>query len=67
MPHELSPTQRLAALLVGRPLDEYVTEKRTATPKWSWELIAEQLAADTNGQVNVSREALRRWYGEVAA
>ena len=67
MPTELTPTQRLAALVLGRPLDEYVTEKRQATPRWSWELIAEQLAADSGGQVDISREALRRWYGEVAA
>lgn len=62
-----TPTQRLAELALGRPLDEYVAEKRNAKPRWSWQLIAEQLAEDTNGQVVVTREALRNWYGEVAA
>ena len=63
----LTPTQRCAAVKLGRPLVDYVSEKRTARPKWSWELIADQLAADTDGDIVVSREALRQWYGDVAA
>lgn len=67
MPSTLTPSQRLAEIILRQPLHEYVAAKRTATPRWSWELIAEQLAADTDGQVAISREALRRWYGEAAA
>lgn len=67
MPDRLTPTQHLASLKLGRPLDEYVAEKRRTQPRWSWGLIAEQLAADTGGAVNISRETLRLWYGEVAA
>lgn len=63
----LTPTQLLAGVKLGRPLVDYVSEKRTARPKWSWELIADQLAADTDGDIVVSREALRQWYGDVAA
>ena len=63
----LTPTQRLAAIKLGRPLADYVSEKRTARPRWTWEAIADQLAADTDGEVTVSREALRQWYGDVAA
>lgn len=59
-------TQELASLLIGRPLSEYVEEKRAARPRWAWHLIAEQLAEDTDGKVVVSREALRQWYGEPA-
>lgn len=62
-----TPTQRLADQLLRRPLAEYVAEKRSAKPRWSWQLIAEQLAEDTDGQVTVTREALRTWYGEAAA
>lgn len=62
-----TPTQRLADQLLCRPLAEYVAEKRSAKPRWSWQLIAEQLAEDTDGQVTVTREALRTWYGEAAA
>jgi hypothetical protein len=63
----MTPTQRLATMVLGRPLGEYVAEKRTARPRWPWRLIAEQLAEDTDGQVNVSYEALRSWYGDEAA
>jgi hypothetical protein len=67
MPDQLTPTQHLASLKLGVPLAEYVADKRSQSPRWSWGLIAEQLAADTDGVVDISREALRRWYGEVAA
>jgi hypothetical protein len=67
MTERLTPTQQLASLKLGRPLDEYVAEKRSARPRWSWSLIAEQLATDTDGQVSITGEALRLWYGEVAA
>ena len=65
MPTELTPTQRLAEVLISRPLAEYVSEKRNARPRWPWRLIAEQLATDTDGQVNVTYEALRGWYGDL--
>jgi hypothetical protein len=64
---EMTPTQRLAEVALGRSLAEYVTEKRNARPRWPWRLIADQLAEDTNGEITVSHEALRSWYGEVAA
>jgi len=63
----MTPTQRLAAIKLGRPLSDYVAEKRTARPKWGWQLIAEQLAEDTDGEIVVSRETLRGWYGTEAA
>jgi hypothetical protein len=59
-----TPTQQLATVLLGRPLAEYVAEKRSARPRWSWALISEQLATDTDRQVAVSHEALRSWYGD---
>jgi len=62
----LTPTQRLAAIELGRPLADYVTEKRTGHPRWTWTQIADQLADDTNGEIVVSREALRQWYGDAA-
>jgi hypothetical protein len=62
----LTPTQRLAAIKLGRPLIDYVVEKRTARPRWSWEMIADQLDSDTDGEIVVSREALRQWYGDAA-
>jgi len=64
---DLTPTQRSAGIKLGRPLADYVGEKRTARPQWPWRMIAEQLAADTNGEIQVSHEALRQWYGQEAA
>lgn len=62
-----TPMQRLAAIELGRSLADYVAEKRTAVPQWPWKLIAEQLAADTDGQIVLSHESLRQWYGQDAA
>jgi hypothetical protein len=68
MQKQLTPTQQLAGVILDRPLAEYVAEKRAARPKWPWQLIADQLAIDTDGSINVSHETLRQWYGsEVAA
>ena len=69
MDQSLTPSQVLAEVVLGRPLAEYVNEKRTARPRWPWRLIAEQLAEDTGGKVNVTAETLRSWYAadEVAA
>lgn len=60
----LTANQKLADALLGRPLAEYVAEKRAAVPQWPWRLIAKQLATDTDGQVSVSHTALRRWYSD---
>ena len=59
--------QRLAEALLQRPLADYVAEKRSSAPKWPWRMIAEQLAADTSGQVQVSHETLRQWYANLEA
>lgn len=63
MPEAQTPSQALAEFLLGRSLSEYVAEKRSARPQWSWQLIASQLTEDTAGRVNVTRETLRQWYG----
>lgn len=64
---KLTPSQLLAEAILDRPLVEYVEEKRTARPRWSWKLISETLAEDTAGKVDVTAETLRRWYGETVA
>jgi len=67
MPEVLTSSQRLAGHLLGRPLGDYVTEKRAQErPRWSWQDIADQLADDTEGEVAVSAESLRQWYGAEA-
>jgi hypothetical protein len=57
-------SEGLFVQLAGQPLADYVIAKRAARPRWSWKLIAEELAADTGGQVVLSHEALRQWYGD---
>jgi hypothetical protein len=56
-----TPTQRLASLLLNRPLAEYITERREAGR--SWRLIARDLHQETDGQVDVTAETLRGWSG----
>lgn len=64
--HAVTPTQRLAEVLLGQPLADYVADKRDDGK--SWQQIASRLNHDTSGVVDVSRETLRQWYGgEVAA
>lgn len=63
MAQSLTPTQRLADKVLGRPLGEYVTEKRAQSrPRWSWQDIADQLRDDTVGEIDVNPETLRLWY-----
>lgn len=59
---DLTPTQRLAEVALGRSLAAYVGEKRAARPRWPWRLIAEQLSIDTKGEIVVSHETLRSWF-----
>lgn len=66
-PDTTTANQKLAEVLLERPLAEYVAEKRASVPQWPWRLIAKQLATDTNGKVSVSHTALRRWYAEDVA
>lgn len=63
MPTDLTPLQRLATALLDQPLDEWVAERRDPAALHSWRLIAQQLAKATDGQVDVTGETLRNWYG----
>ena len=63
MPETLTPSQRLAEVFLGRPLAEYVAEKRAQErPRWSWQNIADQLKVDTNGEIVLNPETIRLWY-----
>lgn len=68
VPVELTRHQRLAESLFearhNRHLSEYVAEKRNARPRWPWNLIAEQVQTDTDGDVELVGETLRSWYGD---
>ena len=54
-----TPTQRLAGVLLGKPVHDWINERRRAGR--SWRLIARDLCEATNGQIDVTHEALRRW------
>jgi len=55
-------TQQLAELLLGQPLDDWLTERRTGWGKRPYRRIAEELAHVTNGKVDVTGETLRLWH-----
>lgn len=56
-----TPTQRLADLLLPTTLGDFVATRR-ATGR-SWRLIARDLHEQTGGQIDVTAETLRGWFG----
>lgn len=56
--------QQLAAIILGKSLGEYVSDKRAE--RLAWRKIAKALEVDTNGRVTVTHETLRIWYGDDA-
>ena len=60
-----TPTQRLASLLLGQDVRLFIAERRT--DKRAWRFIARDLYDATDGQVDVTYETLRQWFGDVAA
>lgn len=56
-----TPTHRLADLLLPTTLTEFVQERRAT--RRSWRLIARDLHQETDGQVDVTAETLRSWFG----
>lgn len=57
-------TQRLASLLLGQPVDQWVRDRREAGD--SWRRIAMQLHEITDGQVSLTGEAIRLWVKDAA-
>ena len=55
-----NPTQQLAAIILGRPLAQYVATKRGQG--LGWRRLAATLRDDTAGRVHVSHETLRSWF-----
>jgi hypothetical protein len=63
MPPARSPNttvEDLAAVILGRPLRDWVRDRRNAPH--SWDRIAADLRAETSWRVDVTRETLRNWY-----
>lgn len=57
-----TPTEQLADVLLGQPLQDYVLSRR---PERSWRLIARDVYTATNGRIDVTHETLRGWYSEL--
>lgn len=60
---ELTPTQRLATVLLGVDVEDFVISRRR--DKRPWRLIARDLHEATDGQVDVTDQTLQNWYGDV--
>lgn len=58
-----TPTQRLADVILGRPVDEWIAERRNLPNPRSWRLLARDLYDATDGSIDVSHETLRLWCG----
>ncbi|HWH01928.1 MAG TPA: hypothetical protein VNV66_22030 [Pilimelia sp.] len=55
-----SARQRLADLLLGRPVVDFIGERRADGTHWH--SIATALRDATDGEIDVSGEAVRQWY-----
>lgn len=55
-----SARQRLADLLLGQPVADFIAERRTAGARWH--VIAADLRAATDGEIDISGEAIRQWH-----
>lgn len=56
---EPTPTRRLARVLLGQPVEQWIRDRRTAGK--SWRRIALELRDTTNGQIDVTHETVRAW------
>jgi hypothetical protein len=57
-----SPAYRLADYLMKGQLRDFVLEHRAAGQSWRW--ISHALWAATDGELDVTYEALRRWFSQ---
>ena len=54
-----SANRRLASLLLGQPVEDWIHERRDEG--LSWRLVTRALMQRTNGQVDVTHETVRAW------
>ena len=60
-----TPTQKLASIILGQDVREWITQRRSDGR--SWRLISRDLYEATNRQVDVTHESIRSWVIEDAA
>lgn len=56
-----TPNQALATLKLGRDVVQWVQERRGSDPQPSFQTIANELRAATDGQVEVTDQTIRLW------
>lgn len=61
----MTPTQQLATLLLGEPVDEWIKARRDAGQPWR--TIARDLYDRTNGRIDVAHQTLVNWTESDAA
>lgn len=54
-----SPRQRLADLLLGRPVVEFIAERRANGT--TWPQIRDELCDATDGEIDVTWQAVQQW------
>jgi hypothetical protein len=57
-----TPTRRLADLLLGGSLDEFVLTRRREGR--SWRLISRDIWETTDGELDITYETLRSWFAD---
>lgn len=60
VPEVATPTRRLADLLLGGKLDDFVLTRRAEGR--AWRLISRDLWEETDGELDVTYETLRSWF-----
>lgn len=54
-----TPRQRLADLLLGRPVLDFITERRANGS--TWPQIRDELRDATDGEIDVTWQAVQQW------
>jgi hypothetical protein len=57
-----APRQRLASLLLKRPVTEFIAERRSEEPPAPYRRIAAELRDATSGELDVSDVTVRAWW-----
>lgn len=59
-----TPHQKMAGLLLGQPVDQWIRDKRAEGT--TWRAITRLLRERTGGQIDITHETVRAWAREDA-
>jgi hypothetical protein len=62
VPKPSTPVQRLASVLIGRPVTSFIAERRAAGD--TWQTVRDALCEATAGEVDVTWQAVQKWAAE---